>query len=137
MREEPTHSAFIDAWLSSYSEASPEALIDTLQAALSALWQRSRTTLGEVTLTAIVDRVLYNAAEQYPLLAPLKIDADGIQCAALRKAPPADRDEFLRAIRSILVEYLSVVGNLTAEILSADLHAELSNVERASREAKK
>jgi hypothetical protein len=35
----------------------------------------------------------------------------------------------LEGIRFVLVEFLTVLGNLTAGILTAELHAELSHVE--------
>ena len=43
-----------------------------------ALWNRANLTLGEVTLTAIVDRVLYSAAEQFPPFESLKVEPAGI-----------------------------------------------------------
>jgi hypothetical protein len=36
--------------------------------------------------------------------------------------------ELVAGIRFVLVEFLTVLGNLTAEILTSELHAELSNI---------
>ena len=36
--------------------------------------------------------------------------------------------ELVEGIRFVLVEFLTVLGNLTAEILTPELHSELSNV---------
>ncbi|MGA9523514.1 MAG: hypothetical protein WBV82_18775 [Myxococcaceae bacterium] len=107
----------------------PERLILAFEQALDSLWRRAHQPLGEVTLAAIVDRVLYTAAEQYPILAPLKIDANGLRWQELRERAANMHDEQLTdAIRFVLVEFLTVLGNLTAEILTPSLHAALSAV---------
>lgn len=86
-------------------------------------------TLGEVTLDALFDRVLSTAAETYPFLASVSLEADGLRCEGLReKAKDIPREELLAALRFVLLELLTVVGNLTAEILSPALHDALSRV---------
>ena len=94
-----------------------------------ALWNQAYLTLGEITLTAIVDRVLYDAAERFPPFESLKVEATGIDCRELRDKPEVwdDRD-LAEGIRFVLIEFLIVIGNLTAEILTPALHAELSKV---------
>lgn len=125
------HAACVDAWLERTAKGlSPEALLRLFEAALGALWIRTKTTLGEVTLTAIAERVLHNASEKYSLLWSLKVEpTGGIQCRELRErigsVQPAELEE---AIRFVLVELLTVLGNLTAEILTPELHLEINNV---------
>lgn len=100
------------------------------EAALRVLWGRTKTTLGEVTLTAIAERVLSKASEKFPLFSTLKVEpTEGIQCRELRKGIGSVRDPaLLEGIRFVLVEFLTVLGNLTAEILTPELHAELFKV---------
>jgi hypothetical protein len=100
------------------------------ETALGALWIRTKTTLGEVTLAAIAERVLHNASEKHPLLWSLKVEpASGIQCRELReRIGSVQTAELKEAIRCVLVELLTVLGNLTAEILTPELHAEIYNV---------
>ena len=100
------------------------------EAALDAVWIRTKTTLGEVTLTAIAERVLHNASERFSLLWSLKLEpASGIQCRELReRIGSVEPSELREAIRFVLVELLTVLGNLTAEILTPALHAEISSV---------
>ena len=126
------HVALVDAWLQrAAADASPPLLLRRFEIAFGALWLRTRTTLGDVTLTAIADRVLYNAAEQFPVFARLSIDAEaGVHTKEIRLGLGAQSNvELERAIRFVLIEFLSVIGNLTAEILTRDLHAALANVE--------
>ena len=110
-------------------DLSPERLLQLFEQGFAALWQRAHQTLGDVTLTAIVERVLYTAAEQFPFLSSLEIEASGIRCQELReRAGTLHRDQLAVGIRFVLVEFLTVLGSLTAEILSPALHSELSKV---------
>jgi len=86
-------------------------------------------TLGEVTLTAIVDRVLYTASEKYSFLSALKIDGTRICFDDFRRQGAVQHGRHLHeVVRFVLVELLTVLGNLTDEILTSALHAELSKV---------
>jgi hypothetical protein len=125
------HVACVDAWLERAGAGlSPDALLRLFEAAIGALWLRTTVTLGEVTLTAIAERVLHNASETFPLFASLQVEpAGGIPIHTLRERIGSSRDkELIAGVRFVLVELLTVLGNLTAEILTPELHAELSNV---------
>lgn len=134
MLDDGQHAVCVDAWLErAPTGLAPEALLRLLEAALDAVWIRTETTLGEVTLTAIAERVLHNASERYSLLWSLKIESTkGIQCRELRdRIGSVEPSELREAIRFVLVELLTVLGNLTAEILTPALHAEISRVSLA------
>lgn len=131
MRDEGQHAACVDTWLERSAKGlSAEVLLQLFEAAIGALWGRTKTTLGEVTLTAIAERVLYNASEKYPLFSSLKVEpAVGIEGSELRERIDSVRKpELTMGFRFVLVEFLTVVGNLTAEILTPELHSELSSV---------
>lgn len=139
MPDTASHAARVDAWLTrSARNPSPEVLLQLFERALGALWARTTTTLGEVTLTAIAERVLYSASEKFPLFSSLAVEpTGGIQFGALRarisSVPVSDLKE---AVRFVLVEFLTVLGNLTAEILTPELHSALSNVGLVRTKAK-
>jgi hypothetical protein len=130
MRDANEHSACVDAWLARAARgAPPDRLVQLFERAFNALWRRAHVTLGEVTLGAIVDRVFYYACERYPVLSSLRMESAGICCVALQeRAAGVRRDQIDEGLRFILVEFLTVLGNLTAEILTPALHAELSKV---------
>lgn len=130
------HGACVDAWLGRETDAlEAESLVELLQRGLDALWKRAHQPLGEVTLTAIAERVLYTAAERFPPLVTLSICPTGIRCQTLREqAAEVPREELLRAIRFVLVELLTVLGNLTANILTPGLHAALAKVTAPERD---
>lgn len=127
------HRAHVDAFIRrAAAGSSSERLVRSFEAAAFALWRRAHRTLGDITLTAIFDRVLYNAAEQHPLLASLEVGASGLDCEELREQSSGlDPDELAEGIRFLLEEFLSVLGNLTAEILTPALHAELERAGHA------
>jgi hypothetical protein len=128
--DESDHRAQVDAWMERADKlALPERLLDAFEQGFGAIWRRARATLGDVTLMAILDRVLYTAAERFPLLSPLEVDATGLRSDKLReRAGSLRRDQLAEAIRFILVEFLTVLGKLTAEVLSPALHSELAKV---------
>jgi hypothetical protein len=102
-------------------------MVTLFEGALSALWRRAEITLGEVTLTAIVDRVLYTASETHPFLSTLKIERAGVSFEGFREQG-ARHANLREAVRLVLVEFLTMIGHLTDEILTPALHAELSKV---------
>ena len=127
MSGEGEHRVAVDAWWEGVSPGrSVDALIGAFEAAFAGLWERSCLTLGEVTLIAIVERVLHTASEPFPILAAMEVGSAGLRCDSLRAHADSRHDEVARALRFVLVEFLTVLGNLTADILTPALHAELS-----------
>jgi hypothetical protein len=126
------HAELVDAWLErTAARLSPVQQIALFERALAALWERARQTLGELTLTAIVERVLSTATEKHPILAGARLDAGAVSCEVLRRdAEALSGADAREALRCVLVEWLTVVGNLTAEILTPALHEALSKVEK-------
>ena len=132
MREDPSHSACVDAWLERASrDLTPALLLDLFDQALSALWNRAEATLGNITLTAIAVRVIHDAKGKFPLLSSLTLESNGgIHLQQLRdQSPELDYAVLKEALRYVICQLLTVLGNLTAEILTPELHAELAKVE--------
>jgi hypothetical protein len=127
--DDSVHIKHVIEWMKLGSRVSPEELARLFEEAMTALWRRTYSALGDITVAAIVDRVLYNATEKYSVLSALKLDANGVNFAEFREKARSSSDRELReAIQFVLVELLTVVGNLTAEILTPALHSELSKV---------
>lgn len=136
------HDDCVNRWFEHTADRSSVGpFLQAFERAFAALWQRANLTLGSVTLTAIVDRVIYNAAERFPMLSSLTVDETGLRCQKLREqAGGCQQADLERSIRFVLVEFLTILGNLTANVLSPALHAELARVawdkavERTNRE---
>src|ERR1043165_5362224 len=117
IREPPDHATAVDEWMGPAKRLSAAELVDLFESGLHRMWERAQPTLGEVTLGAIVDRVLYSATERFSFLAPLKITDGRVDFADLRKASGSiAAGELASATRFVVLEFLTVLGHLTAEI---------------------
>lgn len=123
------HGRSVDEYLARQGRASAAQIIRAFELAFAAIWERAHRTLGHVTLTAIVDRVLHNAARRYPLLSTLALEESGLRVEGLRqRSASVDSAELKQAIRFTLVELLRVLGSLTAQVMTPALHAELAKL---------
>jgi hypothetical protein len=122
------HQACVLTWLENVlgggDPDSAERLAEALELAFALLWRRALRLLGEVTLTAIAERVLHSSIEKFPVLAPLEVKlGSGLQCQEFRaQARRMSEATLAPAVEFLLVEFLAVLGTLTAEILSQALH---------------
>lgn len=123
----------VDAWLERVGSRIPaDVLLSAFDQAMAALWARAQPLLGEITLEAIADRVLYNSVEQHSFLFPLKLEHTGLSSAALaQRISTIDAGRLREGLRFFLIEFLTVVGSLTGEILSSPLQAELLQLPRS------
>ncbi len=117
----------VNAWVEQYEGCSTAELLRAFEAVFAALWQRTRLTLGELTLRPIVERVLHTAKQHYPLLAPFEGTTSAIRCDRLCAQEGLRHGDLAEAIRFVLTELLTVLSNLTGHILTPALHAELSS----------
>lgn len=134
---EPSHTEVVDAWIKRSAErCSSSELVALFSAAIDEIWGRAVTTLGSVTLAAITDRVLGMAAGRYPFLSVINPRPNGDGRARQQvqdRLALVPRAELLEGLRFALIELLAVLGRLTAQILSHELHAALITVtDRAS-----
>ena len=145
MTRQDLHSALVTEWMEKIVRPlTPSRMVQTLEDTFAAMWRRAYLTLGEVTLSAIVDRILYNAKERFPILSSCKVEPSGLGTGDLRgRADSLPRDQLWGAMQFVLVEFLTVLGNLTAEILTPAMHATLTatdgkshNVQRNGEDAK-
>jgi hypothetical protein len=123
------HQAAVDTWLKGAEGQSTKAILDLFEEGLHRIVRYAQPTLGEITLGTIVDRVLYTASERHPFLSPLEASGGTVKLDGLRNAlGDVEASELTTAARFALVEFLTVLGTLTAQILTPALHAELSHV---------
>jgi hypothetical protein len=132
--ENDRHAACVAAWLERAGDGlGAEGLLELLERACEALWTRLRPTLGDVTLGAIADRVVHDAAERFAPFASIEVAATGLRFEALRaRAGGLRAGELEAAIRDVLTDFLRVLGHLTAEVVTPAMHATLSAVAPAS-----
>jgi len=131
------HSEQVDAWLrAAPKELSAEQFLRRFELVFNKIVARAQVTLGEVTLTAILDRVVYLAAEKFPLASAIKVEWTSVSCRELLEPGSArPLDQLVEAIRFILTAFLTLLGKLTAEVLTPALHAELMRDVEAKQDA--
>jgi len=137
-RDEQSHEAVVDAWLArSVDHDSSVEIVRLFHAALDSVWNRAVTILGPVTLTAIAERVLHNATERYPFLSAIdrRSSSDRRSGGDARwmdrlheRLVTVPRAALIESLRYGLIELLTVIGALTAEVLRGELHAALEAV---------
>lgn len=124
--DEPGHRLVVDAWIKrSVERGSSFEIVGLFGAAVDGLWNRAAGTLGSVTLTAIAERVLSTATGRYPFLSVItsRPNADARWRDQLHeRLGSVPKAQLLEGLRFALIELLTVIGRLTAEILSPDLH---------------
>ena len=84
MADDSVHIKYVSEWMKRAATVSQDELAGLFEKAMSALWHRTYSALGDITVAAIVDRVLYNAAEKYSVLNSLKLDPSGVNFAEFR-----------------------------------------------------
>jgi hypothetical protein len=128
MKATRDHAAVVSAWAARDLEGKPSPqMVQAFEEAFAALWRRAGVALGEVTLIAIVDRVFRDSVASFPLLESLAVGGGAVDFAPLRERALGLEPERLREpLVFVLVRFLTVLGNLTAEILTGALHSELS-----------
>lgn len=123
-----SHTACVRDWLArSAVNLSTAQQLTLLDHGFTAVWNKAHQTLGAITLTAVVDRVLSTSAKDFPQLAQTRADFSGISFEALY-SNGSTPDQSVAALRFTLIELLRVLGAITAEILTPSLHAALAEV---------
>lgn len=134
MGEDNPHDRFVRDWLATTSAgAAPDEIERVLERALDAVWTRAHVTLGDVTLTAIADRVLHEAIDAHPWLGAAVVEASGFRLDGAREPRHgATEEQRAGSLQSLLVDFLTVLGNLTADILTPALHGAIAALESES-----
>jgi hypothetical protein len=135
-RAEAQHLAAVEQWLGDALthrsiQGSATEIVTLFGAAFDVVWRRVVVTLGEVTLTAIAERVLYTAAVHHRFLSTVSTRPSGDLSWKLlleERLSVVPRSELIEGLRFTMVELLTVIGRLTAEILSHELHNALRMV---------
>lgn len=99
------------------------------QARLNALWQRLVHTLGVHSVNVLLDRAIWQAAQQYPALASIRHDDDGLSLGALAGRPVEDADAAFNLLHD---EMLLVLARLLGQDMARRLLDELEAEKRSS-----
>ena len=125
-----SHSEQVEAWGKKNCENLPsEVIVQIFGSALSAIQKRSLVTLSSVTVLVVADRALHQSKEKFPFLSAITIEPHGFSLTGLVKSDVSAGSQSLReSLEHLLIEFLTVLGNITADVLTAPLHEELKKI---------
>ena len=123
------HYQRVDQWVeNALRKLERDDFLFAFDHAFDCIWQVATLTLGEVTMQAVSERAVYVAMGRFPWLSPLEEDGGGIYLSqVLRSIEDISDKELQQGLRFMLGELLTVLGNLSAEIITSKLHACLSD----------
>ena len=128
--QKPDHAKYVNAWMEQEAKDVPvTSLLGLFEAAWGALWVRAEGAVGEIVLKSIAELVRGASVKQYPFLSPLRLESVDVSCKALLESSPGlEKSELHNGLRFVLVEFITVIGDLTDQILTPGLYQELSRI---------
>ncbi len=115
----------MDVWIErSTAQISEKAMIILVGRTLQKMLVAIHYSVSEVTLAAVLDRVLYNSSEQHSVLKGIKANGIKLNFAGLKNV----RNENMQdAFHYLITEFIYIIGNLTAERLTPVLYQVLEH----------
>lgn len=128
--QEDKHSKLVEDWTKINAKGiSLNDHVLLLEKAIFVIEQRARMTLSDVILQVILDRVLHQGQEKFPVLSEAKLDNKNLISLELVHNKKNHSSEDLKdSLQYLLIDLLRVLGKITAEILTVPLHKELLKV---------
>ena len=122
--QKPEHAKKVDEWISKSVVGLEQ--VDQARVFASALLEienRVLLTLSSITWKAILERALSQSSELHPLLLGIKVEAHGLSIAGLLPSLQSEHtNQVIESFRFFIIEILTIVGNLTAEVLTEPLY---------------
>ncbi len=112
------------AWAEDESFFDPERSVSGFESVIQAVWKRAHRSLGEVTLRAVLERVLEDTVVRFPLLGCARITSEGIEVdrSSLRWSELSEV-VVARSFGALLEEIREVLGQMTGQILTEPIDA--------------
>ncbi|MDO9182815.1 MAG: hypothetical protein Q7U04_10425 [Bacteriovorax sp.] len=129
-----THKELVRLWENQNTiDLRAEQLVQVYAGAFQAIESRCLATLSRVTINVVIDRVLHIGSEKFQILSLITIEPSGLSLKNLiQNIKKYKTEEIRNALSYFLVEFLTVVGNITSDVLTASLHKKLVEVTRES-----
>jgi len=123
------HVKQVEAWKRLNGGVSAKELPQLFINGILAIRRKSLVTLSNITVTAVIDRILLECKERYPVLSAITSDSEGLHFNKFYDhMMDLKPEEVQEALQELLIELLDVFGKITADILTKNLHQELMTV---------
>ena len=128
------HKVLVDLWEEQNTkDLQDEQLIQVYGAAFQSIERSCLSTLSIVTIKVVIDRILHLGSEKYSILSLATFEASGLSLKGLNQNNKNYKTEELKdALSYLLVEFLTVIGNITSDVLTTKLHNKLMEVTKES-----
>lgn len=125
-----THKELVNLWEEKNTkDLRDEQLIQVYGGAFQAIERCSLATLSRVTINVVIDRVLHLGSGKFPILLLVEIELSGLSLKGLiQNIKNYKTEEIKETFSYLLVEFLTVIGNITSDVLTASLHKSLMGV---------
>jgi hypothetical protein len=121
------HAQVVKEWFGLNAQGlSPAQKILLLEQAILAVEKRACGVLSTVTVMVVMDRVLHQSQEKFPILAQVSLKQHLLNTTLLDKEQHTENT--IAALTYLLVQLLGILGRITADILTMPLHIELKRV---------
>lgn len=130
LNQNSAHQNIVSIWEEkNIKNLSTDQAIHVFGNALQKIEHRCLVTLSSVTVHVVLDRIIHGGIEKYPILKDVTIEVDGLNFKNIfQKKDHYEIKEINNAFRYLLIEFLTVIGSITSEVLTAPLHKELMEV---------
>ncbi len=123
------HIKQVEKWKRKNGDLSDDQIAVLFMNGISAVRRKSLGTLSGVTVGAVIDRVLAESQQRFPVLSVIVSDQKGfhfnIFIVRIKDVKPSLVQE---ALKELLLELLESFGRITSEILTKSLHQELMTI---------
>jgi hypothetical protein len=132
--QEDVHAKNVEYWFSLASKGmTPKDQVLLLEKGIATVERRACQTLSSITLKVVIDRVLHETQQKFPVISDITLDEKFLNFSAMDKEKYAL--EKVDALTYLLVELMKVLARLTANILNTPLNNELKKVTKDSGES--
>lgn len=119
----------VKAWIEREARVVPhEQVIPILKLGLQKVWDHARLTVSAVTLMAVSDRAVFNATKHHKFLSTLIIQKGGFSFEKFDSEQQITQRELLEGFQVLIARFITIIGKLTADVLTNDLCQELSKI---------
>jgi hypothetical protein len=130
------HLSRVKIWAESLIlNLSNEQLLDLFENAVGSIWRQTALTISDVTINAVFQRAVFLSSENFSILKKLRVDDDKIDFTELRaqKLLPRDSKEISRAFQCLIANFLTIVENLTAGLLTESIYREAFKIDNIGK----
>lgn len=133
------HAAQLATWIEATTQGlSSHKTLGLFEQTITALWTTSRSILSSVLLLAVSERVLFHGSTHHPILKLVEVNVSGFNFDELRKtAKKISHDQIVAALRQVLTDFISILGDITNEVLSPILFQVLAKINLQNEHTKK